>query len=204
MDMRPIPETQERERNPLRWIWRGAAGVVVLYLAGFVLFMAMLPEPVAETKVAHADGIVALTGEDARLAPAVTLLEEGVAPRLLISGVFPGTTKSDLKDLTHGGARFDCCADLGFAARDTGGNAREAAHWVRNHRFRSLIVVTASYHMPRSLVEFEAAMPNVKLIAFPVETDPVKPTFLKRWYRLQGEYAKFLLTEVAIAAGLKN
>ena len=204
MDMRPIPETQEQRVGPLRWTWRIVASAALLYVAGFVVFMATLPGPVDDKKVAHADGIVALTGEDARLAPAVNLLEEGAAPRLLISGVFPGTTKSDLKELTHGGARFDCCADLGFAARDTGGNAREAARWVRNHNYKSLIVVTASYHMPRSLVEFAAAMPNVKLIAFPVETDPVKPTFLKRWYRMQGEYAKFILTEVAVALGLKN
>ena len=59
--------------------------------------MANLPDPVPETSVGPADGIVALTGEDARLAPAVALLESGAAPRLLISGVYPGTTKADLK-----------------------------------------------------------------------------------------------------------
>lgn len=204
MDMRTQPPPSHTGTSPLRWAWRAVAGALVLYLGGFVVFMATLPEPVPDKTIGRADGIVALTGEDARLTPAVTLLEEGAAPRLLISGVFPGTTKSDLKALTHGGAKFDCCADLGFAARDTGGNAREAARWVRNHRFRSLIVVTASYHMPRSLVEFGAAMPNVKLIAYPVETDPVNPTFLRRWYRMQGEYAKFVATEVAVALGLKS
>ena len=177
------------------------AGVAVLYLTGFVAFMSALPEPVDETKLGKADGIVALTGEDARLGPAVALLEDGAAPRLLISGVFPGTTKADLKELTHGGTHFDCCVDLGFAARDTRGNAHETARWTRAHRMRSLIVVTASYHMPRSMVEFSAAMPEVKLIAYPVETDPPKPTFLRRWMRMQGEYAKFLATEAWILVG---
>jgi uncharacterized SAM-binding protein YcdF (DUF218 family) len=179
--------------------WRILAGVAVVYLAGFVIFMVTLPEPVADAKVGKADGIVALTGEDARLTPAVALLEEGAASRLLISGVFPETTKSDLKELTHGGARFDCCADLGFVARDTRGNAHEAADWARAHKFHSLIVVTGSYHMPRSLLEFGAAMPDVKLIAFPVDTDPNNPTFLRRWERYQGEYAKFIASEISLA-----
>jgi uncharacterized SAM-binding protein YcdF (DUF218 family) len=187
-----------KRRSLARAGWRILAGVAVLYLVGFVAFVASLPEPVSNIKLGRADGIVALTGEDARLTPAVTLLEDGVAQRLLISGVFPETTKSDLKELTRGGPRFDCCADLGFTARDTRGNAREAAEWARRHKFRSLIVVTASYHMPRSLLEMSAAMPNVKLVAYPIETDPAKPTFLKRWGRMQSEYAKFLASEVSL------
>jgi uncharacterized SAM-binding protein YcdF (DUF218 family) len=181
--------------------WRLLAAVAVVYLVGFIVFMATLPEPVANGSVGHADGIVALTGENARLGPAVALLEKGVAARLLISGVFPETTREDLKELTHGGARFDCCADLGFTARDTRGNAHEAAAWARQHKFKSLIVVTASYHMPRSLAEFAAAMPDVRLIAYPVETNPENPTFLKRWGRMQSEYAKFLASEVSLMLG---
>jgi uncharacterized SAM-binding protein YcdF (DUF218 family) len=184
--------------------WRILAGVAVVYLAGFVGFIATLPDPVLNTKLGQADGIVALTGEDERLIPAVALLEDGVAKRLLISGVFPETTKSDLKELTHGGPRFDCCADLGFRARDTRGNAKEAAAWAKANKFRTLIVVTASYHMPRSLVEFSAAMPNVKLVAYPIDTDPANPTFLKRWGRMHSEYAKFLASEVSLAFGRKD
>ena len=107
-------------------------------------------------------GIVALTGGDERLDAAVSLLENRSGQRLLISGVHPTTTKQELKLLSHGGRRFDCCADLGYAAENTHGNAEEAARWARAHRFKSLIVVTARYHMPRSLTEFQAAMPGVR------------------------------------------
>lgn len=188
-----------KRRTFARAGWRILAGIAVVYLGGFVWFVTTLPEPVDEKKLGRADGIVALTGEDARLGPAVALLEQGTAARLLISGVFPETTRDDLKQLTHGGARFDCCADLGFTARDTRGNAHEAAQWARDHKFKSLIVVTASYHMPRSLLEFSAAMPNVKLIAYPIETDPANPTFLRRWGRMQSEYAKYIASEVSLA-----
>ena len=106
---------------------------------------------------------MALTGEGGRLAPAVLLLEHGGGKRLLITGVNKATTKRSLKTLLQdAGAAFDCCADLGFAAADTRGNAEEAAQWARQHNYRSLIVVTTSYHMPRSLAEFGAQMPDVE------------------------------------------
>jgi uncharacterized SAM-binding protein YcdF (DUF218 family) len=170
------------------------AVVLGLYLLGFVLFAANLPA--APANVGKPDAIVALTGGGARLDAAVALFERGVGKRLLISGVAPSTTKKELKALSHGGARFDCCADLGFMAADTHGNAEEAANWVRTHHYKSIVVVTATYHMPRSLTEFSARMPGVKLEAYPVEPEGID---LREWWRdpralrvLQGEYAKYL------------
>ena len=118
--------------------------------------------------------------------------------RLLITGVNKATTKSNLKSLLQdAGKAFDCCADLGFAATDTRGNAEEAATWARAHDYRSLIVVTTSYHMPRSLAEFGAQMPDVKLVPFPVPEER-NPTPWQTFRRLHGEYAKFLASLVRI------
>src|SRR5262245_59729738 len=97
----------------------------LLYWFGFALFMVSLPRPSTAQTTAKADAIVALTGEGDRLTPAVQLLEQGGGKRLLITGVNKSTSKRDLKALLHGGASFDCCADLGFAALDTRGNAEE-------------------------------------------------------------------------------
>jgi len=137
-------------------MFRLMAILVVLYIAGFIVFVMNLPVPMPHTHPAQ--GIVALTGGDERLAAAVNLLETHQGLRLLVSGVHQTTTKAELKRLSHGGARFDCCADMGYAAENTRGNAEEAAAWARTHRFKSLIVVTARYHMPRSLTEFQAAI----------------------------------------------
>jgi uncharacterized SAM-binding protein YcdF (DUF218 family) len=167
--------------------------VLGLYLAGFVLFAATLPS--APQTLGKPDAIVALTGGGARLDAAVALFESGVGKRLLISGVAPSTTKKEIKALAHGGARFDCCADLGFEAADTHGNAEETASWVKTHRYKSLVVVTARYHMPRSLSEFAARMPGVTLVPYPVDPDGI----VTAWWRdpralrvLQAEYAKYL------------
>jgi uncharacterized SAM-binding protein YcdF (DUF218 family) len=181
-----------------QWLWKLGVGILVLYTLGFIAFAATLPRP-PET-IPHADGIVALTGGDARLDAADKLLEQDAAKRLLISGVNPGTTKAQLKKIAHGGRRFDCCADLGFAATSTHGNADEASGWVRRHGYTSIIVVTANYHMRRSLNEFSADMPGVRLVAYPVDPNGLN---LDGWWRdphtlhlLNTEYAKFLASFV--------
>jgi uncharacterized SAM-binding protein YcdF (DUF218 family) len=177
-------------------------GVILLallaYAAGFLVFLTRMPAAPAHP---HADGIVALTGGDARLDTAVALLEHGAGKRLLISGVAPDTEKETLGHMSDGGPRFACCADLGYAAEDTRGNADEAAEWSREHGFHSLIVVTARYHMPRALREFSDAMPGVTLIAYPVETGSVA---VESWWRhrgtallLQREYIKYLASLAA-------
>ena len=172
-------------------------GVILLallaYAVGFLVFLTRLPDAPAHP---HADGIVALTGGDARLDTAVALLEHGAGKRLLISGVAPDTEKETLGHMSDGGPRFACCADLGYAAEDTRGNAEEAADWARGNGFHTLTIVTARYHMPRALEEIHAAMPEATLLAYPVEQGSIA---LKDWWRhprtvalLHREYFKFL------------
>lgn len=171
---------------------------ILAYGMGFIVFAMTLPHRPAG--VTQADAIVTLTGGDDRLDTAVRLLEQGKAKRLLITGVHPSITKPELKEVAHGGARFDCCADLDFAAEDTRENAAEAAGWMRTHRFRSLILVTANYHMPRSMAEFSADMPKVKIVPYPVEPEGAN---WEHWWRnphtvrlLHAEYAKYLASLV--------
>jgi uncharacterized SAM-binding protein YcdF (DUF218 family) len=177
--------------------------LAVLYGIGFAVFLSRLPAPRLGA-AAKADGIVALTGEGGRLGPAVTLLEQRNGRRLLITGVNMRNTKHDLKLLLHGGEAFDCCADLGFAALDTRGNAAEAARWARTNGYGSLIVVTANYHMPRSLVEFGAQMPDMTLVPYPVAADTVRTLSWENFKRLNGEYIKYLasLIRVSVAKAL--
>ena len=172
--------------------------VLLAYAAGFLVFIAHLPA--APVSLPRADGIVALTGGDERLRTAVNLLEKGVGKRLLITGVDLQTTKAVLGQLAHGGARFSCCADIGYAAEDTHGNAEEAAQWTRENHFNSLVIVTGRYHMPRTMREFSAVLPDVSLIAYPVEQSRID---LNGWWRhprtmelLHREYVKYLASLV--------
>ena len=171
---------------------------VLAYVLGFVAFVSLLPKTPAD--LAAADGIVVLTGGDTRIDRAAALLEQGAGKRLLISGVDQATSKETLKHLVHGGPRFDCCADLDYAAEDTRGNAQETADWARAHDFHRLILVTARYHMPRSLQEFSAAMPKVRILPYPVEQERMD---LAQWWRhprtmfvLHREYVKYLVSMI--------
>jgi uncharacterized SAM-binding protein YcdF (DUF218 family) len=181
-------------------VWKIATGVVLAYVLGFVIFMVALPSPMAAPK--HADAIVALTGEEKRVDAAVSLLEQGVGKRLLVTGVHKEITKDELKRVAHGGPRFDCCADMGYQAEDTQGNADETAGWTRAHGYRSLVVVTTNYHMPRSLAEFRADMPGVQLDPYPVEPGEID---YRHWWEspralrvLNIEYAKYLVSSVLV------
>ena len=172
--------------------------VALGYALSFFLFVALLPR--APELMPQADGIVALTGGGARLDAAEALFEKGKGQRLLISGVDPDTSKATLKDMVHGGPRFDCCADIGYAAENTHGNALEAADWARGHNFNSLVIVTARYHMPRALNEFSGAMPGVRLTPWPVEQGSID---LAGWWRhpqttmlRHREYLKYLTSLV--------
>jgi uncharacterized SAM-binding protein YcdF (DUF218 family) len=138
---------------------------------------------------------VVLTGGEPRLDIAVSLFESGVGKRLLISGVSPTTSRESVKQVSGGKARFDCCADIGYAA-DTRGNADETAEWAHRHQFRSLTVVTARYHMPRTMHEFSRAMPDITLLPYPVDQDGID---LSGWWShpqtvqlLNREFVKYL------------
>jgi uncharacterized SAM-binding protein YcdF (DUF218 family) len=91
---------------------------------------------------------------------------------------------------------------MGYEAEDTQGNADEAANWTRAHGYRSLVVVTTNYHMPRSLAEFSAEMPGVTLEPYPVE--PGEIDYAHWWENpralrvLNTEYAKYLVSSVLV------
>jgi uncharacterized SAM-binding protein YcdF (DUF218 family) len=116
-----------------------------------------------------ADGIVALTGGASRIGDAVELLASGRGRRLLITGVAPTTNTAELIRLAPESERFfSCCIDLDYSAVNTVGNATQTRRWVRERGFRSLVVVTSRYHMPRAMLEIAHRLPDVTLIPFPV------------------------------------
>lgn len=185
----------------LRGLGLVTAGSVLVFVLGFVAFAVSvsLSEVPADP---HADAIVALTGGRDRVAEAVDLLIEGRGRRLLISGVHPQTRAVDIAKLTEADRGvFSCCVDLGRTALSTSGNASEAAEWVKEHGFSSLIVVTSAYHMPRSLIELDRALPAVRIVPYAVNRPDLN---LDTWYRhpataklLFGEYLKYIVARFA-------
>jgi uncharacterized SAM-binding protein YcdF (DUF218 family) len=173
------------------WGLRIVLVVGVLWLAGFSAFEQAARRPAKDAP--RADGIVALTGGAERVDTALSLLLEGRAPLLLISGVGHGAELYGLERRVRLSPGESARVTLGRAATSTLGNAEETAAWAQAHGLHSLIVVTAGYHMPRALVEIGRALPGVTL--YPVA---VQPPALRRGMEvatmrmLANEYDKYL------------
>ena len=178
-----------------------SVGLVVslIWLAGFVWFAERLPRKV-ENIEALADVIVVLTGGSGRLSEGLKLLSEGRARRLFISGVYRGMdVKRLLQMYQESPLGMEGRVNIGNAT-NTRGNARETAEWIYSGGYRSLRLVTANYHMPRSLLEFYHIMPDVKIEAHPVFPKHVKADEWWFWPGttglIAGEFNKFLLAKV--------
>jgi uncharacterized SAM-binding protein YcdF (DUF218 family) len=174
------------------------AALALAWLAGFVWFVRLASAPA--DRVPHADGIVVLTGGSNRIEQGLRLLADGRAPRLLVSGVIPGT---EVQRLARGAgidpAQVAGQVTLGQSAISTRGNAEETVDWAARYNLHSLIVVTAFYHMPRALAELRRALPGTDLYPAPVQPDPPPAGDNGRTLTLlASEYTKFLAVWLGI------
>jgi len=197
-----------------RRILTGFAGCIglgaLLWLVGLLLFVAHISsyvEPSLKDDIQTTDAIVVLTGGSERLQTGIELLREGKAKKLLISGVHPGVGAAQI--LAHSSLTpemLDCCVTLGHTADNTLGNAEEASAFMQEQGFHSLRLVTANYHMPRSLFYFRNIMPTFAIVEHPVAPDIVS---LSDWWQrvgtaslLIGEYDKFLYALSRVSLGV--
>jgi uncharacterized SAM-binding protein YcdF (DUF218 family) len=173
----------------------------LLLAAGFGWFLSTLP---ADEIVLHrdADGIVVLTGGASRISDAIELLAAGRGKRLLISGANRATTSGEISRLNpEYGPIVSCCVDFDRSL-NTLGNAIETKHWAESRGFRSLIVVTSNYHMPRAVAEIAHQLPDVALLPFPVIADKLRAepwwthgTTMKLMF---SEYLKYVVARMRI------
>jgi uncharacterized SAM-binding protein YcdF (DUF218 family) len=168
----------------------GVAVAVAMFGGGFLWFVSRIEA--SETAPGRsADGIVALTGGPLRINDALELLAAGRGQRLLITGVNPVTRPGQISRLMPEHQHwFACCVDIDHSA-NTIGNAVETRRWARARGFRSLIVVTANYHMPRAMAELAHELPDVALVPYSVLSDKVR---VESWWE-NPETARLLLLE---------
>lgn len=171
--------------------------LALIWLAGLLFFVRAIPsEPAAFPS--EADGIVVYTGGGGnRISAGMALLQSGSAKRLLISGVNPEITRSQIAVFWPGDAKqFDCCVDLGLRAQSTIGNAEELDLWLTDHDFQSIILVTSDFHMQRSLLETRDRLPMTAISAYPVRSEHIdehgRPKTFNDWRRVAGEYTKYV------------
>lgn len=172
---------------------------LVIWAAGLFVFASKIPTEVVEPDVAT-DAIVVLTGGSGRLRTGLDLLMTDHADQLFVSGVYRGVDVNQLLKVQQQRPEdVENRISLGDA-NDTRENARETGEWMRDQKLTSLRLVTAAYHMPRSLLEFRNILSDIKIVPHPVFPDHVKQS---EWWAFPGtfaltvsEYNKFLLAWV--------
>ncbi len=190
----------------LRWGGMASVLAIALIFGGFLRFadsVTTLKPPLDP----RADAIVVLTGGYQRIDQAVELLQKGAGKRLLISGVHPTTTPKQIRRMTQASPElFTCCVDVGYDALDTIGNAQEASNWIHQRGYKSVLVVTNNYHMPRSLAELAYVDAETQFIPYPVVNTDLKTS---DWFTdpnavrvMLAEYAKVLFAGARNLTGL--
>jgi uncharacterized SAM-binding protein YcdF (DUF218 family) len=180
--------------------------LAVTWVVGLFVFVDRIPAVAGDQDGdLRTDAIVVLTGGRGRVELGTALLARSAAQRMLISGVAPNVAPRDVIPATRlESAILECCVTLGRAARNTRENAVETAGWVAANGIASLRLVTADFHMPRSLLEFHSRLPDTTIVPEPVKSENVH---LSRWwlwpgtaFLLAGEYNKYLAARVRVMA----
>ena len=155
--------------------------LTALVAAWLVACLVLFVFPPSESSApAHASAVVVLSGDKRRLPPALALVRRGVAPVLAISTVertrhWPlavGLCRSH----RYRGARVVCFDAVPYS---TQGEARVVAGLARERRWRSVVVVTSTFHVTRAKLLFD------RCVDVPVRVVGVSSP----WWRLPEEWA---------------
>ena len=169
-------------------IRRLLAALVIAWALGFVWFAATLPVPAPP---APSDAIVVLTGSEGRIERGLQLLDDGVAPELLVSGVDAKVRAPEFEaEFQVPDELMACCITLGFVARDTRGNALETVQWAQARGHRSLRLVTADWHMRRAALELARQLPpGIAVTRDAVRTQVSLATLLREYHKFLAAWA---------------
>lgn len=178
---------------------------LAIWLGGLFWFIAQMPQEIS-SDTQETDAIVALTGGSNRLEYALKLLTQAKGKKLFISGVHDTTTAQNMLSRAQSDVRDKIASlpqdaiVLGHEAENTIGNAEETARWLEKEGYNSIRLVTANYHMPRSLEEFRHTLPGIIIVPEPVFPDYFNHS---RWWMnaetrnlILLEYHKFLASKL--------
>lgn len=177
------------------WILRLTMIISLTWLAGLGWHLMEMAVTYAHSQeyTPFSTVIVVLTGGKDRVDAGIELLEQERAAALFISGVDSSVSREALTRAYPRLARFaPGQVELGYEAHDTLGNAREVAVWLKEQPYRSILLVTSHYHMPRSLALFRRHMPEMNVTPIPIEGFDGEEWWRvwKNWRLIIGEYHK--------------
>jgi uncharacterized SAM-binding protein YcdF (DUF218 family) len=183
--------------KPLRIFLIAMLFVLGVWVMGYAFFAYKIINLAPPENQATADAIIVVTGGSKRINKGLDLLQDGHTNNLFISGVNKKVTLATLLSMWDGYDKDNrpCCIALGYSAENTWENAQETRLWIKSQEnIKTIWLITSNYHMPRAWVELRHALPDLKIIAYPVESDVTvneQGGFLRVSMR---EYSKTILT----------
>ena len=124
---------------------------------------------------------------------------------VLVSGTGKGFSKLSLQEKLN--PNFDlrlieCCVKLDSVSQNTYSNAVETSKWVSKNNIKEILLITSNYHIPRSILEFQNKMPNLKILYYPIIP---KKHQINKWLKsfetfslIFIEYCKYIIANVRI------
>ncbi|MGB1361142.1 MAG: YdcF family protein [Alphaproteobacteria bacterium] len=159
--------------------------VLIFGLIGFIAEIQKYKQP----KLTSVDVAVVLTGGAGRMDKGIEILKTGKVKKLFISGVHKSfAIRRLMKEVKQNKSAYNKIV-LGYQAQTTFDNGLEVAEFINKNNYKSIYLITNSFHMPRSIREVRHRLPNVKIIPYPVDNKNIK---VNEWYLYPGTL--FILT----------
>jgi hypothetical protein len=125
--------------------------------------------------------------------------------KILVSGTGKGFTKLSLQKKLNSNfylELIECCVELDGVSKDTYSNANETSKWVNKNNIKEILLITSNYHMPRSILEFNNIMPNLKILPYPIKPEQHK---INEWLKsfetfslVFIEYCKYIVSNIRV------
>ncbi len=208
-EIQPMPSRSQPFLRIVGWLFVVAVLIVLsILLWGNNLLVSIDPMPT------HVDSAVVLQGsilgEKARLTGAISLLQQGVANRVLVSvpkesywgQSIPPVARAYL-ERTYGeqlASRVDFC-ETSAGVNSTAQEAEVLMGCIQEHTWRSIVIVTSDYHTHRARILWRKTIArHDPALHFSME-GVADPEFQKPWWRHRqaakiwlGECTRFLWT----------
>ena len=124
---------------------------------------------------------------------------------VLVSGTGKGFSKLSLQEKLNPGfdlRLIECCVELDSVSQNTYSNAIETSKWVSKNNIEEILLITSNYHIPRSILEFQNKMPNLKILYYPIIP---KKHQINKWLKsfetfslVSIEYCKYIIANIRI------
>ncbi|MBP9753341.1 MAG: YdcF family protein, partial [Proteobacteria bacterium] len=98
----------------------------------------------------------------------IELFEKNMANCLYISGLNADTSLKNVLKALKKEHLNTACVFYDFA-KNTDENAKKTAEWIRKRQIKSVLLVTESLHMKRSLLLLSTESPSIRIIPYPVD-----------------------------------